>query len=211
MRGGPRASDGPGGYSEHRADHGGFTLGAVALTFGGNILTDWRRNSRASKAARDAAIAEVLAAAIDLMQAVNVIRSNWKHQTNWRARLLIVAALMRDIPDVHSWKDLADRALMRKLLCTARGLAHKQDEAALTFTLDYATTVAPRASRFYAAVTALTLGGDRELAEAARKLAQAGAALLEAAEERDGKLASARGRFEKQLAAFRAVADQRRR
>lgn len=97
---------------------------------------------------------------------------------------------MRDIPDMHSWKDLADRALMRKLLGTARDLAHEQDEAARTFTLDYATTVAPRTSRFYAAVTALTLGGDRELAEAARKLAQAAAALLEAAGQRDGKLAA---------------------
>jgi hypothetical protein len=66
---------------------GGFTLGAVALTFAGSTVNDLLRNRRAARNARDAAIAELLAAAIDLVQAVNVIRSSWKHQTNWRARL----------------------------------------------------------------------------------------------------------------------------
>ncbi len=121
----------------------------MALTFAGRTVNGLLRNRRAARNARDAAIAELLAAAIDLVQAVNVIRSSWKHQTNWRARLLITAALVRDIPDLHSWKDLANRATMRKLLGTARDLAHDQDEAVRTFTLDYATTVAPRTSRFY--------------------------------------------------------------
>jgi hypothetical protein len=130
----------------------------VALTFAGNAVTGHQRDRRAARDARDAAIAELLAASIDLVQAVNVIRSRWKHQTAWRARMLIAAALMRDIPDVSSWKDVTDRSLLRRLLGSVRDLAREQDEAAPTFTLDYSATVAPKTSRFYVAVTALTLG-----------------------------------------------------
>ena len=45
---------------------GGFTIGAVGVTFGGNALLELARARRAARQSRDAAIAEVLAASIDL-------------------------------------------------------------------------------------------------------------------------------------------------
>ena len=86
---------------------GAVTLGAVTLTFGANSLSDHLRSRRAVRSAQDAAIAELLAAAIDLVQAVNVIQSIWKRRTGRRARLLTAASLARDIADLGSWKDLA--------------------------------------------------------------------------------------------------------
>jgi hypothetical protein len=86
---------------------GTVTLGAVMLTFGANILSDHLPSRRAIGSAQDAAIAEPLAAAIDLVQAVNMLQSTWKRRTDRRARLLNAAALARDIADPGLWKDLA--------------------------------------------------------------------------------------------------------
>jgi hypothetical protein len=174
-----------------------------------DAVTDHLRSRRAARDAQNAAITEVLTASIDLAQAVGMNRERWSRQTAWRARILIVAAIMQAIPDLRSWSDLADRAVLRNLLGTARDLARGQEEAARTFTLDYATTTAPRTSRFFAAVSTLTLGADKELADAARNLGEAGSAFLEAAGARNKQLTRARGRFEKELRAFRAVADKR--
>jgi hypothetical protein len=77
--------------------------------------------------------------------------------------------------------------------------------------LDFAGMILPKTNRFFAAVTALTLGSDKELAGAARQLSAAGGVFLEAAGARKGELASAQGRFESELGKFRAVADERRR
>ncbi len=92
-----------------------------------------------------------------------------------------------------------------------RDLARGQEDAARTFTLDYATTTAPRTSRFFAAVSALTLGQDKELADAARNLGEAGSAFLEATGARNKQLTRARLKFEHEVRPFRAVVDKRRR
>ena len=44
---------------------GGFTIGAVVVTFGGSAIADRLKARRAAKDARDQAIAEVLAASMD--------------------------------------------------------------------------------------------------------------------------------------------------
>ena len=49
---------------------GGFTIGAVVVTFPGNALLERARARRAARESRAAAIAEVLAASIDLVLAV---------------------------------------------------------------------------------------------------------------------------------------------
>jgi hypothetical protein len=136
----------------------------VALTFAGNAVTEHLRSRRAARDAEDAAITALLAASIDLTRAVAMNRARWSRQTEWRARLLIGAAVLQVIPDLSSWKDLTGRPVLRNLLGTVRDLARGQEDAARTFTLDYATTTAPRTSRFFAAVSALTLGQDKELA-----------------------------------------------
>jgi Bacterial regulatory proteins, luxR family len=95
---------------------GGFTLGAVALTLAGNAVTGHQRDRRAARNARDAAIAELLAASIDLVQAVNVVRGNRKHQTDGRARMLIAAELFLSPHTIKSQM----QSLYRKLDATTR-------------------------------------------------------------------------------------------
>ena len=77
--------------------------------------------------------------------------------------------------------------------------------------LDFAGMVVPKTNRFFAAVTAVTLGPDKELAAAARQLGTAGGELLETSGARKSKQARARSRFERELGKFRAAADRRKR
>ena len=188
---------------------GGFTIAAVAVTFGGNYLRDKARDRRADKQSRDAAIADLLTASVELVLAVNAIRAAYQHRTNARARLMIAAALMRDLPNLDTWKDLTDRDVMRTLLRTATGIAREQDTNARTIVLDYTGMVTPQMSRFFAAVTAVTMGPDKALAAAARQLGTAGGALTETVGARKRKYARARSRFERELGKFRSVAAQR--
>jgi hypothetical protein len=81
--------------------------------------------------------------------------------------------------------------------------------------LRYSGTAAQNSSvtqtaRFFAAVTVLTLGPDKQIVNAVRALTPAITALLEVITARPAKYGSARQRAEKALAEFRAVADQRR-
>lgn len=101
---------------------GGFTITAVIVTFGGNALLDMVRARRAARDSRGAAIAEVLTASIDLVLAVNAIRAAHQHCTDSRARMLIAAALLRDLPDLNSWKALTDRHVTRTALSTLTAL-----------------------------------------------------------------------------------------
>ena len=64
---------------------GGFTVAAVVVTFGGNALLDMARSRRAARESRDAAIAEVLAASMDLALAVSAIRAAHQHRTRGMA------------------------------------------------------------------------------------------------------------------------------
>jgi hypothetical protein len=190
---------------------GGFTIAAVAVTFGGNALLDILHDHRARKRARDAAIADLLTASVELVLAVNAVRAAYQHRTGGRARVLIAAALLQDLPDLDTWKSLTDRTVTRTLLRTASGLAREQDVNARKIVLDYAGMAMPQISRFFAAVAAVTLGHDTDLADAARRLSAAGGELLENVGARNRKQARARTRFDKELGKFRAVTDQRRR
>jgi hypothetical protein len=190
---------------------GGFTIGAVIVTFGGNALGAMWRARHAAREARDAAIAEVLAASVDLVLAVNAVRVAHQYRTNNRARLLIAAALLRDLPDLDSVKALTDRHVLRTALGTVTGLARERDGDTRMIALDFAAIVVPKTNRFFAAVTAITLGPDKELAAAARRLATAGGELLEASGARKRRQASTRRVFDRELGKFRAAADRRRR
>jgi len=124
---------------------GGFTIGAVVVTFGGNALLERARARRAARESRNAAIAEVLAASIDLVLAVAAIRAAHEHRTNRRMRLFIAAALLRDLPDLDSWKALTDRSVQRVALSTLTGLAREQDADTRMIAMDFAGLVVPPA------------------------------------------------------------------
>ena len=170
-RGGPRVSrPGPAPYGILGTVNdpglalitGGFTITAVVVTFGGNYLRDRARERMADKQSRDSAIADLLTASAELVLAVNAARAAYQHRTGTRTRLMIAAALLLDLPNLGSWRDLTDRDVLRTSLRTATGLAREQDTGSRTIVLDYAGIV-------------------KELAAAARQLGTAGVALLEAA------------------------------
>jgi len=151
---------------------GGFTIGAVVVTFGGSAFLDSLKTRRAARQARDQAIAELLAASLDLVLAVQTIRVAHQHRTSNRVRLMAAAALLSDLPELKSWKEITDWHVMRSVLATARALAREQDARVVAF--DMATTVVARTNRFFAAATALTLEPDTKLADAAPNLSDAG-------------------------------------
>jgi hypothetical protein len=190
---------------------GGFTVVAVIVTFAGNAVLARQRSRHAASAARDAAIAELLAASTDLLLAVNVIRAGWQHRTAWRTRLLLGAGILPHLYPVKTWKDFTQPGIQQALMQALTSIARQQDDAARTLALDYAAMVIPRMNRFFAAAVAITLGSDKNLADAARKAASAAGQLMETAGARPRKLAQARGAFEREMGAFRAVADKRRR
>jgi hypothetical protein len=111
--------------------------------------------------------------------------------------------------DSFSWRKLLEwrtgGPLFDRLLITDRQLDDKQR----TIALDMAAILTPRASRFFAAVTVLTLGPDKKIADATRKLTPAVTDLLEVIGANPKKFDSARVRAQKALGDFRAVADQR--
>lgn len=189
---------------------GGFTIAAVLVTFGGSYLLERARSRRDARQARDSAIADLLTASVELVLAVNTIRAAYQHRTNTRARLIIAAALLRDLPNLSSWKDFADRGVQKTILRTTIGLARDQDTESRTIVLDFAGMITPQTSRFFAAVTAVTMQADAAIADAARQLGAAGGALLEAAGARKHKHDRARSRFGRELGKFRVVVDQRR-
>jgi len=188
---------------------GGFTVAAVLVTFGGNYLLETARGRRADKRARDSAIADLLTTSVELVLAVNAIRAAYQYRTNNRARLMIAAAVLRDLPNLDSWKDLTNRDVQRTVLRTMVGLSRDRDAEARMTVVDYAGMVIPQTSRFFAALTAVTMDPDRKIADAARPLGAAGGALLEAAGARKRKHESARRRFERELGKFRAAVDRR--
>jgi hypothetical protein len=95
------------------------------------------------------------------------------------------------------------------MLHTLRGLTQDRDTEARVTVGDYAAMVIPQTTRFFAALTAVTMGPDKKIADAARQLGAAGGALLETAAARKRKHERARGRFERDLGKFRAAVDRR--
>jgi hypothetical protein len=78
----------------------------LVVTFGGNYVRGKARDRRAEKQARDSAIADLLTTSVELALGVNAVRAAHQHRTSARARLMVAAALLRDLPNLESWKDL---------------------------------------------------------------------------------------------------------
>jgi hypothetical protein len=66
-----------------------------------------------SKQARDSVIADLLTTSVELAPGVNAVRTAHQHRTSARARLMVAAGLLRDLPNLESWKDLTDRDVRR--------------------------------------------------------------------------------------------------
>ena len=202
----------------------GSVLAGVALGIGGQGWLDSRKERRAGLDARDQAIAELLTATVDIIQGAQALRGAYEGQAGWRRHVrrgaAIVSAAGLALPgtgagptprtggersDVLDWRMLS--SALDRLLAEIRQLDDHQRRLAL----DVAAVLSPRTARFYAAVSALTLGPDKEMAAAVRKLAPAVTGLVEVVGARRPAYDTARDRAQQALREFRDTADKRQR
>jgi hypothetical protein len=189
-------------------------LVGVALGIVGNGYLDRLRDRRTAKRERDQAIAELLTATVNLTTGAQAVRVAYHKQTRRRHFIRVSAVLMAAIgsamrrgetlsSDLLQWNRLSPA--FDRILAEDRQLVEGQRTAAL----DVATVLGPRMTRFYAAVAVLTLGEDKEIADAVRNLANSVGAFVEVIAARQRKYDSARDRVGKALREFRRVADRR--
>src|SRR6266568_69664 len=194
----------------------GAALGGVLLGQVSAYVSDRLKEHRAARDARDQAIADVLTAVVDLVTGVQAIRAAYEGQSGWRQLARRAAVLLSAfgseygspaglrVDEILDWKRLAP--FFDSLLVYMRDMDHRQRIQAL----DVGTMLLPRTDRFYSAVAVLSLGPDKDVARAVRKLTPAVGALLEAAGEPQRKYDRARRRAENALGAFRDAVDARR-
>lgn len=191
-------------------------LAGVALQMAGSSWRDRVRERRAASRDQDRAVAELLAATVDLLGGIQMIRAAYDRSRlrDWIRRIvrLWVAftvsltredRLSRDV--LLDWRKGAP--LLERLLVIDEDTSDRQR----TIAMDLNTVLLSRANRFYAATTALALRPDEKIAAAARELTPAVTRLLDLIAASERKYARARQRAEKALAQFRGTVDQRHR
>jgi hypothetical protein len=93
------------------------------------------------------ALAELLAAAQDLVIGTQAIRQAHERRTKPRYYLRLAAMFMRDYPVPGTWRDLADLSRLRPLMATALEADRYQLDESRTIALDLATVVAAKVSQ----------------------------------------------------------------
>ncbi len=193
----------------------GAALAGVVIGQFGTYVIERLRERRAARNARDQAIAELLTAVVDLVTSVQTVRAAYQGQGRWREytrrAAVILAAVGSEfgspkgltVDQVLDWGRLAP--VFDRLLGEIRDMDDRQRLVAL----DLATLLLPRTQRFYSAVAALTLGKDKKIADAVRRLAPDIAGLLEVIAGRQRTYERARRRAEHALGEFRAAVDRR--
>lgn len=195
---------------------GGAVLAAGIAAIGASMLIERRRNRGEARRRRDAAVAELLTATVDLITGIQVIRAAYEGRSGWRWHLrkvvIVFAAVCAAFASAGeiSLRVLLDwrhaGSLIDRLLAEDRQL----DEAQRTTALDVTAIVTTRSARFFAAVATVTIGGtDGGLSESANRLAGAVGGLLEAMGGKRGQYQQARTSAERALAEFRRMADRR--
>jgi hypothetical protein len=186
---------------------GAAVVGFVAA-FAGNILIERRRERRTARAARDQAIAEPLVAVVDLMSGIEAVRGAYQGQGGWRHYTRLSAVLLAafgsefaspaalSLDDVLDWRRLAP--VFDRILAVDRDL----DDRKRLVALDLATVLLPRTVRFYSAVAVLTLGSDKQIANAVRDLTPTVGRLMEVIAAKARTYERARARAEKALGQF---------
>jgi hypothetical protein len=196
------------------------TLGAVVITFIGTSYQQRRQAKHDAKIRREQAAgearirleqnaAELLAAAQDLMTGVRAIGQAHERRTKPRHYLRLAAMLMRDYPVPETWSDLADLSRLRPLLGTALEADRYQLDEVRTIAVDLAAIVATKASRYLAVTALITLGEDREIADAVRKLTPKVIGLMERIAARKRERERLLSDLQKAMEDFRDLADKR--
>jgi hypothetical protein len=190
----------------------GATVGAALLgVIIGFIGTAYLQGRQAKKDARnrlEGALAELLAAAQDLMIGVRAIRHAHERRTKARFYLRLGGMILRDFPAVSTSKDLVELPSLKAFLATVLEADRYQLDEARTVALDIATVVAAKANRYLAVVALITLGQDKEITAAVRELTPKVTALMEGIGARKREYERLNNELQKAMEDFRDLADK---
>lgn len=205
----------------------GATLGAVIITFIGTSYQQHRQADRDAQvrreqAAREArirlegAVAELLAAAQDVLLGINAVRYAHERRTRVRLTLRLLGRFVQEIPAVNSLRELRE-VRAQPLLGRLLDIEQEEVEAQRMIALDAATILGPKLNRYLATAALLTLGEDKVIANAVRDLTPTVTALPDSfsgprfetpmakKRRREGLTAD----LQKAMEDFRTVADKR--
>jgi hypothetical protein len=185
------------------------TILGVIIGFIGTAFLQGHQAKADARVRQENALAELLAAAQDLVIGTQAIRQAHERRTKPRYYLRLAAMFMRDYPVPDTWRDLADPSRLRPLLATALEADRYQLDESRIIALDLANVVAAKVNRYLAVAALLTLGQDKEIAEAVRKLTPKVTGLVEALGDRSGKFERLSIELQEGLEEFRDFADKR--
>lgn len=200
----------------------GGVLGYIGLSRQQRKQAERDAEVRREQAARETrirlegAVAELLAAAQDVLLSVNAVRYAHERRTRVRLTLRLLGRFFQEIPPVNSLKELREVRL-QPLLGRLLDIDQEEVEAQRTIALDVATILGPKLNRYLATAALLTLGEDKVIADAVRDLTPKVTTLQESFSGPRFETPRARKRRRERLAAdlqqamedFRAVADKR--
>lgn len=155
-----------------------------------------------------AALAELLAAAQDVLIGVRTIREAHQRRTKVRYYVRVLAVTWCAIPRPTIWRDLIDYPALRSVLGAALELDHESTEAQRIVAIDTANVVTPKLNRYFAVVALLTLGEDKEVANAVRQLTPKVTALVERTGAKKREFERLSTEMQTALEHFRGVADK---
>lgn len=193
----------------------GAAVVGFVVALAGNLVIERRRDRRMAERQRDRAIAELLAAVVDLVTGIQAVRAAYQGQSGWRdttrraATLLAAFGAEYGSPKGLPLVELLDWRRLGRFLSSLLDALNRMDDKQRLVATDLATILLPRTNRFYSAVAVLTLGPDKQIAGAVRKMTPAVGALMEVISAKPGKYERARRRAERALADFRSTADAR--
>ena len=187
----------------------GATLGAVVITFLGTSFLQHLQGRRDDRHRLAAGIAELLAAAQDVLVGVRAIRQAHQRRTKFRYYIRLLATFWHAVPLPTSWRDLVEYPTLQPLVGSALEMDRELTESQRVVALDAATVLASRLNRYFAAVALLTLSGDKQIADAVRALTPKVTALTENIAMKQGRFDRLTKDMQKAMEHFRAVADKR--
>lgn len=202
----------------------GAAIAAASLTTLGQGWLDRLKDRRAARDLRDQAIAELLASAADMIQGVQAIRAAYEGQSGWRDIIRKSAAVMAAVGSIlpgergdpmprtrAEWSKMLDWRTSGPFVDRTLAEIQRLDNKQRTTVIDVAALLLPRTARFYAAVSVLTLGPDKEISSAVRQMTPAVMRLTEVIVSKPGVYGRARRKAEDALTEFRETVDRRRR
>jgi hypothetical protein len=163
---------------------------------------------RADRMRLEHGVAEILAAAQDILLGVQTLRQALARRTTLKYYLRIAAMLLRDSPVPEKWGDLADPAKLRPLLATALEADRYQLDESRMIAMDAASMLGPKLNRYFAVVALLTLGQDQQISVAICELTPKVVAMTQSFGARKRETVRLASELQTAMERFREVADE---